>query len=342
VFLNPADIGGRFSALSFYGLVPATLAGAELAALRRHLPESLGNSPLAQDACLLGSAMGTLARGGRDKLTLVLSEALAPLAPWVEQLIDESTGKDGQGIVVIAGEPRLEPAAYSRDRIFVVVDTDRESVDDAWLDAIARLGHPVARWRLETVDEIGAEFYRWEIATALAGRELGINPFDEPDVNASKQRTRALLEQSDREAGGPPQVPTALNELLEQADEGDYLAILAFVPPTETNHARLERLRARLTRRTGIPCSLGIGPRYLHSSGQLHKGGPGRGLFIVLTRRPGADLPIPGQRHGFSALFQAQAMGDLEVLRQRGRRVAHMALSDDSEIETLGDGFDES
>ncbi|HSH43910.1 MAG TPA: hypothetical protein VK973_17440 [Arenicellales bacterium] len=336
-FLNPADIGGRFSALSFFGLVPAALAGADLDALRRHVPESLERSPLARDACILGKAVGSLARGGRDKLTLVLGEALAPLAPWVEQLIDESTGKDGRGIVVIAGEQRLEPEQYSRDRMFVVVDTSRESIDGPWLDAIVRLGHPVARWRLETVDEIGAEFYRWEIATAIVGRELGINPFDEPDVNASKQRTRALLEQPDRAAGGPPQAPARLSELLEQAGEGDYLALLAFVPPSEINRARLERLRTRLTDRTGRPCTLGFGPRYLHSSGQLHKGGPDRGLFIVLTRRADADLPIPGQRHGFSALFQAQALGDLEVLRQRGRRVVHVQLSDDREIETLGD-----
>lgn len=334
-FLNPADIGGRFSALSFFGLVPGTLAGADPAALREHLPEALSGSRSAADACLLGTALGLLARDGRNKLTLCFSPGIAPAAPWVEQLIDESTGKDGTGIVVVADEPRFEPDAYSTDRFFVVVELEGEVLDEAWIDQLAALGHPVVRWRLADRDRIGAEFYRWELAAAIAGRVLGINPFDEPDVNASKASTRAILAQPGQSGAAPPQPPSALRAMLNEAKPGDYIGILAYVPPTDGNRLQLAHLRERLSRRTGLPCCPGFGPRYLHSSGQLHKGGADQGLFVVLTRESEPDLPIPGQRHGFASLFRAQAQGDLEVLKERGRRVVHLEVSDDRGIEGL-------
>lgn len=334
-FLNPADIGGRFSALSFFGLVPAALAGADPEALRKHVPDSLTSSRLAEEACLLGTAMGTLAADGRNKLTLCFSPGVAAAAPWVEQLVDESTGKNGTGIVVIADEPRLETAAYSNDRFFAVVHLDGEPIDDTWVADLTGLGHPVARWQIPGRDRIGAEFYRWELATAVAGRILGINPFDEPDVNASKARTRAILEQPDQSGAAPPQSAPDLREMLSGARPGDYIAILAYLPPTEENRGRLAALRQNLTRHTGLPCCLGFGPRYLHSSGQLHKGGPDQGLFILLTAETEPDLPIPGQQHGFRSLIQAQAHGDLRVLRERGRRVVHMEMGDDTNLEEL-------
>ncbi len=334
-FLNPADVGGRFSALSFFGLVPAALAGADPGALRAHLPGNRADAPLAVDACLLGRAMGTLARAGRNKLTLCFSPGLAAAAPWVEQLVDESTGKDGTGIVVVADEPRLEAAAYSGDRFFVVADLENEPVDEAWLDQIAELGHPVARWRLADSERIGAEFFRWELATSIAGAVLGINPFDEPDVNASKESTRSILEKPEQSGAVTPQTLSALRGMLDDAGPGDYIAILAYVPPSGENHRALARLRERLSRHTGLPCCPGFGPRYLHSSGQLHKGGPNQGLFIVLTLESEPDLPIPGQQHGFRSLIRAQAHGDLRVLRDRGRRVVHLEVDGDVGLEGL-------
>lgn len=334
-FLNPADIGGRFSALSFFGLVPAALAGLDPAALRRHLPDATGDSSLEHDACRLGQALGELARRGSNKLTLQLGPQLAPLAPWVEQLIDESTGKDGTGIAVIADEPRLQPEDYSNDRCFVVIDTHDQPIDAAWRDGVAAHGHPLAHWRINGVEEIGVEFFRWEIATAIAGRALGINPFDEPDVNDSKARTRALLEQATRSDAAAPEPPRAVRQLLAAARPGDYIAVLAYLPRTPANHAKLGEWRSRLTRRTGLPACIGFGPRYLHSSGQLHKGGPDQGIFILVTQRSSHDVPIPGLRHGFRSLFEAQAHGDLQVLRDRGRRVAHLEIGGDVDLDTL-------
>jgi len=337
VFLNPADIGGRFSALSFFGLVPAALAGIDPAALRRHIPTDVGDPDTAGDACRLGRALGALAGEGRNKLTLCFSPSLTAAAPWMEQLIDESTGKDGTGIVVVADEPRFEPAAYSGDRVFTVVDMVEEPVDDDWVAGIAAHGHPVARWRLQSIDEIGAEFMRWEVATAVAGRVLDINPFDEPDVDASKSATRALLAATEHSQAAAPQPLSALRDMLGQAVAGDYLAILAYLAPGPDTHRQLGRLRERLTRHTGLPCCVGFGPRYLHSSGQLHKGGPNQGLFIVLTAASEPDLPIPGQAHGFRELIRAQANGDLRVLRERGRRAVHLELDDEHGVEELLD-----
>jgi len=335
-FLNPVDIGGRFSALSYFGLVPAALSGADPARLRHHLPDATGDPSLGSDACRLGLALGQLAGQGRNKLTLRLAPPLEPLAPWIEQLVDESTGKDGTGIVAVAGEPPLEPESYSSDRCFAVLDFANGNLDEGWTRRLIELGHPLARWRIDSVEQMGAEFLRWEIATAIAGLRLGINPFDEPDVNDSKAKTRALLEQAAPDQGLPPQPPSALRELLDQARPGDYIAILAYLPRTCDHQQRLEAWRERLSRHTGLPGCIGFGPRYLHSSGQLHKGGPDQGLYILLTLNSRQDLPIPGQEHGFKSLFEAQALGDLQVLKHRGRRVVHLAVGGDGmELEEL-------
>ena len=328
IFVNPTDIGGRFSALSFFGLVPAALSGVELGALRARLPEPGAGSPEMADACRLGIALGGLALQGKNKLTLHLSPTLAPAGAWIEQLIDESCGKQGTGIVAVPNEPRFEPDGYSSDRFFVVVHQGPDPADEAWLDRLAGHGHPIARWRMDNLEQIGAEFYKWEVATALAGRELGINPFDEPDVNDSKAKTRALLEQAETAPAMRADSPTALAGLLAGARQGDYLAVLAYLPPTPSNRERLRNWCEKLGSETGRPCCPGFGPRYLHSSGQLHKGGPNQGIFIVVTRDEGTDVPIPGQGHGFQSLIRAQALGDLQVLKERGRRVVHFHLGE--------------
>jgi len=338
-FINPSDIGGRFSALSYFGLVPAALAGADLRALRAALPDDPGGSPLLSDACRLGRCLGMLALAGRNKLTLQPGPGLEPVAAWIEQLIDESTGKHGQGILAVPDEPLLEPSVYGRDRVFAVIDHGGARIDDHWARQVRDHGHPLMRWSVDGPDRLGAEFYRWEAATAVAGRELGINPFDEPDVNDSKARTRTLLEQPAAEPPAGAATPEAIPGFLEQAREGDYIAILAYLPPTRGTLATLRQWSHRLARHGRLPCCLGIGPRYLHSSGQLHKGGPDQGLFIVVTRDPGVDIPIPGQHHGFRSLIRAQAHGDLQVLRERGRRVLHVGLEDGASLEDLVRGF---
>lgn len=327
-FLNPPDVGGRFSALTFFGLIPAALSGVDPAVLGAQVPHPSAESPLLTEACRLGLFLGKLAREGRNKLSLQLGPGLAPLAAWIEQLIDESTGKGGTGIVVVPQEAPLPADRYSSDRVFVVVDRAGEHADAPVAD-LAALGHPVARWRLESLDRLGAELYRWEVATAVAGRELGINPFDEPDVNDSKAGTRALLERPGQAPAASPQTPSAARQMIERARAGDYLAVLAYLPPSPDNCRRLAEWSARLTRHTGLPCCIGFGPRYLHSSGQLHKGGPDQGLFIVLTLDSDLDVPIPGLTYGFKALIEAQARGDLRVLKERGRRVVHLAVPDD-------------
>lgn len=338
IFLNPADIGGRFSALSFFGLVPAALCGVDLEAMRAWLPEPAPGSPAMTDACRLGRALATLALRGTNKLTLCFSPALSPVTAWIEQLIDESCGKQGKGVVAVPNEPRFEPEAYSSDRFFIVVDQQPGSEDDAWVDRLAASGHPIARWRMDDLEQLGAEFYKWEVATALAGRDLGINPFDEPDVNDSKARTRAILEQAEAAPAMHPDLPTALAGVLAGAKGGDYVAVLAYLPPTPGNRDRLREWCGKLGRETGRPCCLGFGPRYLHSSGQLHKGGPNQGIFVVVTQDERSDVPIPGQRHGFQSLIRAQAQGDLQVLKERGRRVVHFHLEEgtDSLDELIG------
>lgn len=347
VFLNPADIGGRYSALSLVGMLPAAVTGLDVAAL-------LDTSERAAQECqqppspawLLGQAMAQNALAGRDKLTLVLPPAVAALGGWIEQLVAESTGKQGVGIVAVADEPLAGPEYYAQDRLFVVLDGPGEPTPDAQhintaLAALEAAGHPVVRRRLPRLIDLGAEFFVWELATAVAGAVLGINPFDEPDVNSAKQRTRELLE--DPPAGGaaiyendaltvrgamPAQtgLDAVLSQWLDQLRPGDYMGVLAYLPASAG--AALDALRAALRQRTRTAISMALGPRYLHSSGQLHKGGANNGMFLVLTDQPHHDLDIPGQRHSFGALIQAQAAGDLAVLAERRRRVLHVHLHD--------------
>jgi transaldolase/glucose-6-phosphate isomerase len=354
---GPPDVGGRYSALSVFGLLPAALHGVDLRELlaraaamaeacRRAAPENPGLQ--------LGAALGEAALAGRDKLTILTTPRLASLADWIEQLVAESTGKAGRGIIPVVGEPLGEPEAYGPDRQFVVIGL-RDDGDPEMTSMTAELeqfGHPVQQLELTDPLDLGAEFVRWEVATAAAGMLLGIDPFDQPNVQEAKDATRALLDEyrahgafsqpaplvaepgitvyGDATVLGdqPVTVDGAVRALVETASSPDYFALLAYLPADPDTVEPLQRMRALLRDRAGLATSLGIGPRFLHSTGQLHKGGPPSGIFLQLTAEPRRDLPIPGWPESFGTLIAAQAAGDFAALQRRGRRVLRLHLAD--------------
>ena len=347
VFSNPPDIGGRYSVLSYFGLVPAALAGVDIATLLDRADcmreGSASCVPTHENPGVwLGAVMGTLANHGRDKLTLVTSPAISSFGLWVEQLIAESTGKEGIGIVPVAGEPLMEPRDYGDDRLFVYLrlEGDNNGRTDAAMDAISGSGQPVMRLGLKDRYDLGGEFFRWELATAVAGSLLGIHPFDQPDVQAAKDSTDRLLK--DYQATGMlPQQDSqeSLNSLLSQAKSGEYLAIMAYIGQTTEIDSALSDLRRKATERYGIATTLGYGPRFLHSTGQLHKGGPNSGYFLQLVADHKANIPIPGKPYTFGVLADAQALGDMQALKSSGRRVVrvHVSTDDTSSIRRLID-----
>ncbi|MBM4437143.1 MAG: bifunctional transaldolase/phosoglucose isomerase [Actinobacteria bacterium] len=352
-FVNPSDIGGRYSALSYFGLVPAALIGIDVPGLLDRAI-ALGDRSASQTdvranpAIALGIAFGALARAGRDKLTLVFSPSLRPLGAWIEQLTAESTGKQGLGIVPVDGETLGAPAVYDHDRLFVEVALAAE-VDAGRAAALAALeaaGHPVVRIEVRERLDVGAEFVRWELATAAAGYALGINPFDEPNVAESKANTARLLAEVERtgslprvpegpragtlSAPGAPvaSVPAALQAWLRAIGPLDYLGIHAYLdmtPPTMAGLRHIQRLLRDGVRRA---TTLGFGPRFLHSTGQLHKGGANNGVFLQVTTGHALDVAIPGRTYGFATLIDAQAQGDLDSLTSKGRRTLRIHLSD--------------
>ena len=331
VFLNPADIGGRFSGQSLFGLVPGAVIGMDLPrflasveAMRRrceHPPA--GENPGAR----LGAALAALTQKGVDKLELVASPSLEALGLWTEQLIAESLGKDGKGIVPIAGEPPVAPGAYNADRLFVYIRLagDDNGAPDERVDALAAAGRPVVRLDLEDVYELGGELYRWEFATAIAGALLGVHPFDQPNVQEAKDIASAAVESYERTGAlpEPGETPDA-QRLLGLIRPGDYVAFQVYQPQSAELDAALGRARRAVVERFGVAAAAGYGPRYLHSTGQLHKAGPDTGVFFQVVGGDGADLPIPGRGYSFRVLAQAQADGDLRSLQQRGRRVARI------------------
>ena len=338
-FLNPPDVGGRYSVLSYFGLVPASLIGLDLNRLlsRAAVMREQCAATVARDnpGAWLGAVMSSLARQGRDKLTLVASPALAGFGLWVEQLLAESLGKEGSGIVPVAGEPALTPDRYGADRLFVYLrlQEDDNAAPDAWWESVAAAGHPAVRLDLPDRYDLGAEFYRWEFATAVAGSRLGLHPFDQPDVQGAKDMTDRVLEQYQTTSALPAGAATtnanngaALADLLRQAKPGDYLAIMAYLPDTPDVAAALDSLRRRVAGQYGIATTAGFGPRYLHSTGQLHKGGPNSGLFLQLTADHPKDISIPGYPFSFGVLADAQAAGDLQALQNLGRRTARIHL----------------
>jgi hypothetical protein len=341
VFVNPPDIGGRFSALSLFGLVPAALLGIDLRALlasaERMAAESRsddGGNP----ALSLGLFVGAQAVARRDKLTLLLPPALMPLGPWIEQLVAESTGKKGRGVLPVVGEPTGDPSEYGRDRAFVAVDTPDDDGIRSSADAIAAAGHPV--FRVSTsVGELGGEFFRWELATAIAGLVLAVNPFDEPNVRDAKVRTQRQLDTFTSTGSfllDPPLAPENghMSRAFHPTPEdrhptiARYVALLDYLPADRSREALVSRLRRTIRQRTGAATTHGVGPRYLHSTGQYHKGGPNSGIFLLLTAADATTTPVPGEAYSFRTLKQAQALGDFEALVAAGRDVVHYHVDD--------------
>ena len=333
-FLNPADIGGRYSVLSYFGLVPAALMGVSIEALLHraqvaeqncaHYDSSQSNSGL-----WLGAALGELALHGRDKLTFVVSEPIGSFGLWAEQLIAESTGKRERGILPVVDEPLGPPGVYGEDRVFVYLrNADEPSAElDGKVEAVAAAGHPTFTLSSHGAADLGRIFFLAEFATAVAGWALQINPFDQPDVEEAKHLTGQILQ------AGVPEIETAddgaLRALLGDAGPPHYVAILGYLPPSEELDAAVAELRTALRAGTGAATTFGYGPRYLHSTGQLHKGGPPVGRFLQLVCAPQGDLEIPGAGYSFGTLFAAQAAGDLQTLRDNDLPVERVNLEGD-------------
>ncbi len=361
IFLNPADIGGRYSALSYFGLLPAALMGLDLHKLldraERAMHSCAAVVPAKENpAARLGAVLGECARAGRDKLTLIMDQRISALGLWIEQLIAESTGKEGKGILPVAGEPLGPPAVYGADRLFISIAVERQDEQTlSQLKALEAAGHPVIRRTLMDLYDLGEEFFLWELATAVAGWRLGINPFDQPNVQESKDATRELLERFAAEGKLEAQTPLvadapltvyadektraalpatsaldALRAHLSRASAGDYIALLDYIEETPEHDALIQAIRSHLRDTTRCATTTGYGPRFLHSTGQLHKGGPDSGLFIQVTAGDKTDLPIPGQPYTFGTLKQAQALGDFRSLSAHGRRAIRVDLGADT------------
>ncbi len=327
VFLNPPEIGGRYSILSYFGLVPAALIGLDIQALLDRAHDMLhachpSVSPEQNPGAWLGAVMGEAALAGRDKLTLVLPNEISSFGYWAEQLIAESTGKEGKGILPVEGEPLGPPDVYGPDRLFI-------TLGENGTDALERAGHPVVRLPYNATMDLGAEFFRWEFATAVAGNVLGINPFDQPNVQQAKDATNRLLS-TDGAVAEPDVKP--LEGLLAAVRPGDYIAIQAYLPRNAAVDARLQSARLKLRDRLRVATTVGYGPRFLHSTGQLHKGGPNTGVFIQVMGEDPVDLKIPGKPFTFATLKRAQALGDLESLRARGAPVTRVNLEQLEEV----------
>ncbi len=364
LWLAPPDVGGRFSALTVFGTLPMAIMGIEtsavLASARRMATQCAAEVPAAANpAARLASAMHQALAAGRDKLTLLSSPSLAAFGVWAEQLVAESTGKQGKGVVPVVSEPVGSVDEYGDDRLFVWTQLQEEEDAEArgHVDALEAAGHPVVRIVLQDRHDIGGEFFRWEAAVALLGALMEINPFDQPDVQASKDRTAAILAGDEGAAGIVDMPPAAagngwaifadlerdaelatrlsgadmtawLKAHLGRAAAPEYVGIQAFVPPQRTAHRALQRLRVLLRQRRGVATTLGWGPRFLHSTGQLHKGGPDTALFLQITADDAEDIDVPGAGYTFGRLARAQSLGDFAALQERGRRVVRVHLSD--------------
>lgn len=340
-FINPADIGGRYSALSYFGLVPAALVGIDLSRF-------LARAAQMQERCTaltppdnpgfeLGAFLADAYSVGRDKLTLQTSPSLGAFGVWVEQLVAESSGKEGKGIVPIEGESIRPSQDYGKDRVFVFVELEGEAGTTArqTKQELARDGHPVLTLRLGDRYDLAGEFFRWEFATAVACAGLGVNAFDEPNVKESKDNTSRLLGEFEK-TGRVPQPPlkktdAAVKGHLREAGAGDYIALLAWLEPSTRNRDLLEKIRRQIGRTCGVATTLGYGPRYLHSTGQLHKGGAANGVFLQLSASERNDLPIPDMPFSFGTLKLAQSCGDLQALEAHKRRVLRIDLGNDPE-----------
>lgn len=351
IFPGSPEVGGRYAALSVFGLVPAALIGVDIKKLLNRawiMAESCAFCVPAHDIpCLgLGAALGELATAGRNKVTVFASPALASFPAWLEQLIAESTGKHGKGIVPIADEPPAPSGIYGDDRIFIhlkLANDDQSETDRAVAD-LEKAGHPVIRIQLRDKSDLGQEFFRWEIAVAAAGAVLGINPFNQPDVELAKKLAKEAMHQGGAQQQGkkgakpaavepeladvndPEELERNLKLWLADSRQGDYVALQAYLAPDSETSAALQRIRLFLRNQLRLSTTLGYGPRFLHSTGQLHKGGPNSGIFLQLLDQPADDLQVPETSYTFGALIQAQAVGDYHALKRGGRRVLRVQL----------------
>lgn len=375
IFPGVPSIGGRFSALSNFGMVPAAVMGLDVRTLldrAMKMVNACGAGVAAKEnpGVVLGAVLGALAQRGHDKVTLVVSPPILALGAWLEQLLAESTGKDGRGLIPVDRERLGPPAAYGDDRLFVYLrlETAPDLAQDAAVEALARDGQPVIRIAVRDVYSLGAEFFRWEAATAVAGAILGVNPFDQPDVEASKAATRELTRAYEQNGRLPDEAPlfTAggitlfadeknaaalrsavgseeslahyLRVHLGRVRPGDYFAVLAYVAMNEVHEQALQTLRQAVRDRLRVATCLGFGPRFLHSTGQAYKGGPNSGVFLQITCDDAEDVSVPGRKYSFGIVKAAQALGDLRVLAERRRRLLRVHLPADTKpaLEQLG------
>jgi transaldolase/glucose-6-phosphate isomerase len=353
IFFGLPSIGGRYSALSDFGMVPAAIMGVDV-------PKFLDRTQIMVRSCasdvpakdnpgvVLGTTLGVLARNGRDKVTIIVSPGICDFGAWLEQLLAESTGKDGKGLIPIDREPPGPPEVYGDDRVFVYLRLD--DAHDVAVKALEQAGHPVVRIPIAGLYDLGQEFFRWEMATAVAGSILGINPFNQPDVEASKIATRNLTAEFEKTGSLPSEKPILeesgikifthekvprrsleqiLRAHLSRLKPGDYFALLAYIEMNQANEQELQAIRRIVRDGKRVATCLGFGPRFLHSTGQAYKGGPNTGVFIQITCDDAHDLPVPGQKYAFGVVKAAQARGDFEVLAQRQRRVLRVHLGAD-------------
>jgi transaldolase / glucose-6-phosphate isomerase len=364
IFFGDPAIGGRYSVLSAFGLVPAAAIGIDLKrflGLAQEMARACGSNvaPANNPGVMLGTAFGVAAHAGRDKVTIVPSPRLADFGAWAEQLIAESTGKIGKALIPVDDEPLGTPEVYGTDRIFVhlTLAGDRDSAQDSSIEALENAGHPVARIEVKSAEHLAQEFFRWEIATAVAGSLIGINPFDQPDVEASKVKTRELTAAYEKSGSLPPEksvfsgdgieiyaddknvdalrragagddLSSWLKAHLSRAGPGDYVALLAYIKRNGAHIANLRALRTAIRDSRRVATCVGFGPRFLHSTGQAYKGGPNTGVFLQITTAHPDALPIPGYRADFGVVEAAQARGDMGVLIERDRRVMRIHFAD--------------
>ena len=359
IFAGDPSIGGRYSALSNFGMVPAAAMGMDLGKFLRTTQEMVkacGASSTADSnpGVLLGNILGVAANHGRDKITIITSPGISDLGAWLEQLIAESTGKIGKGIIPVDREKLAKPSVYGSDRIFAYLRLANKpnKAQDAAVAAIEKAGHPVVRVTLPNVYALGQEFFRWEIATAVAGSIIGINAFNQPDVEASKIETKKLTSQYEATGSLPPESPffiakdaklfaddknsaalsggKSLNEILKthlsRIGAGDYFAVLGYIPMNAQNEKALQTIRVSVRDAKKVATCMGFGPRFLHSTGQAYKGGPNSGVFLQITCDDASDLAVPGQKYTFGVVKAAQARGDFAVLAERGRRALRVHL----------------
>jgi len=378
IFFGLPSIGGRYSALSNFGMVPAALMGLDLARFMdstQQMVEACGPRGLVEDnpGALLGVILGTAAKNGRDKVTIIASPGIFDLGAWLEQLLAESTGKQGKGIIPVDREIPGSPEVYGHDRIFAYLrlESAADAQQDAKVSALEQAGQPVVRIAVEDIYNLGQEFFRWEIATAVAGSIIGIDAFNQPDVEASKVATRSLTEAYEKTGSLPAESPVLedggvklftdpsnaaalakaagndkslsgyLRAHLNRLGAGDYFALLAFIEMNEAHEASLQRIRHAVRDKKRVATCLGFGPRFLHSTGQAYKGGPNTGVFLQVTCDNAADLPVPGQKYTFGVVKAAQARGDFQVLAERGRRALRVHLDKDLKagLDTLNQAF---